>query len=95
MSGECQVNIKSLSELDIGGRETCLDLGIFALKNHGVLQLKSTEKAALCLVLIILKQPEAAEARSKPRPGPRSPLSTSSGLTSSMCELLSWSLESQ
>ena len=24
MSGECQVNVKSLSELDIGGRETCL-----------------------------------------------------------------------
>ena len=23
MSGECQVNIKSQSELDIGGRETC------------------------------------------------------------------------
>ena len=23
MSGECQVNVKSLSELDIGGRETC------------------------------------------------------------------------
>ena len=25
MSGECQVNVKSQSELDIGGRETCLD----------------------------------------------------------------------
>jgi len=24
MSGECQVNVKSQSELDIGGRETCL-----------------------------------------------------------------------
>ena len=23
MSGECQVNVKSQSELDIGGRETC------------------------------------------------------------------------
>ena len=23
MSGECQVNVKSNSELDIGGRETC------------------------------------------------------------------------
>ena len=26
MSGECQVNVKSQSELDIGGRETCLPL---------------------------------------------------------------------
>ena len=25
-SGECQVNVKSQSELDIGGRETCLSL---------------------------------------------------------------------
>ena len=25
MSVECQVNVKSQSELDIGGRETCLD----------------------------------------------------------------------
>ena len=25
MSVECQVNLKSQSELDIGGRETCLD----------------------------------------------------------------------
>ena len=24
MLGECQVNVKSQSELDIGGRETCL-----------------------------------------------------------------------
>ena len=24
MSGECQVNVKSQSELDIGGRETCI-----------------------------------------------------------------------
>ena len=27
MSGECQVNVKSLSELDIGGRETCMFFG--------------------------------------------------------------------
>ena len=26
MSGECQVNVKSQSELDIGGRETCKHL---------------------------------------------------------------------
>ena len=26
MSVECQVNVKSQSELDIGGRETCLSL---------------------------------------------------------------------
>ena len=26
MSGECQVNVKSQSELDIGGRETCFNL---------------------------------------------------------------------
>ena len=25
MSGECQVNVKSQSELDIGGRETCFN----------------------------------------------------------------------
>ena len=24
MSGECKVNVKAKSELDIGGRETCL-----------------------------------------------------------------------
>ena len=28
MSGECQVNVKSLSELDIGGRETCLSFDL-------------------------------------------------------------------
>ena len=28
MSMECQVNVKSQSELDIGGRETCLDINI-------------------------------------------------------------------
>ena len=28
MSVECQVNIKSQSELDIGGRENCLGLGL-------------------------------------------------------------------
>ena len=26
MSGECQVNVKSQSELDIGGRETCISV---------------------------------------------------------------------
>ena len=26
VSGECQVNVKSQSELDIGGRETCISL---------------------------------------------------------------------
>ena len=34
MSGECQVNIKSLSELDIGGRETCFF--IYSLGRGGV-----------------------------------------------------------
>ena len=29
MPGECQVNVKSQSELDIGGRETCLYLYVF------------------------------------------------------------------
>ena len=28
MSVECQVNIKSQPELDIGGRETCYTLGV-------------------------------------------------------------------
>ena len=28
MSGECQVNVKSQSELDIGGRETCSNTNI-------------------------------------------------------------------
>ena len=32
MSGKCQVNVKSQSELDIGGRETCdFLLSIFSL----------------------------------------------------------------
>ena len=31
MSVECQVNVKSQSELDIGGRETCCDLRLFPL----------------------------------------------------------------
>ena len=30
MSVECQVNVKSQSELDIGGRETCMFLMHFA-----------------------------------------------------------------
>ena len=29
MSGECQVNVKSQSELDIGGRETCYYLILY------------------------------------------------------------------
>ena len=28
MSDECQVHIKSQSELDIGGRETCFDIAV-------------------------------------------------------------------
>ena len=32
MSGECQVNVKSQSELDIGGRETCKHLNRLPLK---------------------------------------------------------------
>ena len=28
-SGECQVNVKSQTELDIGGNETCLTLFLF------------------------------------------------------------------
>ena len=40
MSVECQVNVKSQSELDIGGRETCspfppLDLTLLAF-GHGL-----------------------------------------------------------
>ena len=32
MSVECQVNIKSQSELDIGGRETCLSIRQLSIK---------------------------------------------------------------
>ena len=31
MSVECQVNVKSRSELDIGGRETCLNLLLYKI----------------------------------------------------------------
>ena len=31
MSMECQVNVKSQSELDIGGRETCFGMRYFAI----------------------------------------------------------------
>ena len=34
MSGECQVNVKSQSELDIGGRETCLFLSYLHSCSH-------------------------------------------------------------
>ena len=40
MSGECQVNVKSQSELDIGGRETCFasrDFGFRILHFWGLL----------------------------------------------------------
>ena len=41
MSVECQVNIKSQSELDIGGRENChLFLFKFQVKNHIFLSMK-------------------------------------------------------
>ena len=33
MSGEFQVNVKSLSELDIGGRETCISSNFIELVN--------------------------------------------------------------
>ena len=33
MSGECQVNVKSQSELDIGGRETCLQKRLYSMFN--------------------------------------------------------------
>ena len=32
MSMECQVNVKSQSELDIGGRETCKEYVFFVLR---------------------------------------------------------------
>ena len=32
MSVECQVNVKSQSELDIGGRETCFKSSLYILK---------------------------------------------------------------
>ena len=32
MSGEFQVNVKAQSELDIGGRETCLNLRLYFIK---------------------------------------------------------------
>ena len=39
MSGECHVNVKSQSELDIGGRETCPTYSVYILMhsqiNHG------------------------------------------------------------
>ena len=33
MLGECQVNIKSQSELDISGRETCNNLSVIVMKS--------------------------------------------------------------
>ena len=34
---ECQVNVKSRSELDIGGRETCLTFKMFQVNGRWVL----------------------------------------------------------
>ena len=48
MSGECQVNVKSQSELDIGGRETYLTLDL-------VLDLALS--IVNCLVTILLGLP--------------------------------------
>ena len=37
MPGECQVNVKSQSELDIGGREACFKQNLFPLlSRHGL-----------------------------------------------------------
>ena len=36
MSGKCQVNVKSQSELDIGGRETCLGLIFTGLSSQNL-----------------------------------------------------------
>ena len=49
MSGECQVNVKSQSELDIGGRENCCTIHAqyFALSNLNL-------KASFSLLLILL-----------------------------------------
>ena len=38
MSMECQVNVKSQSELDIGGRETCCNLTVMQYCNLTLLQ---------------------------------------------------------
>ena len=37
MLGECQVNVKSQSQLDIGGRETCSSLRTQLMPSHKVL----------------------------------------------------------
>ena len=37
MSGECQVNVKVQSELDIGGRETCYIIWMTDKQNSGVI----------------------------------------------------------
>ena len=44
MSGERQVNVKSQSELDIGGRETCQ---LFNAKSHGDLAQKISMQTRL------------------------------------------------
>ena len=43
MSGECQVNVKSQSELDIGGRETCIIGQNEHVKSEGVLRSLRTD----------------------------------------------------
>ena len=36
LSGECQVNVKSQSEFDIGERETCLLLVLFGMSDNDI-----------------------------------------------------------
>ena len=43
-SGECQMHVKSQSELDIGGRETCLSSQGKPLKKHLNLHCLSVSK---------------------------------------------------
>ena len=47
MSGECQVNIKSQSELDIGGRETCFYLKASLNPNPVLSQIQNGEVSIL------------------------------------------------
>ena len=51
MSGECQVNVKSQSELDIGGRETCYYI-VVQNKNYN----KVLEAAQFTRIVVDLMQ---------------------------------------
>ena len=52
MFGECQVNVQSLSELDIGGRETCLVMKVVNVKGQicSVLVVKMLVQSTLSIL---------------------------------------------